>query len=512
MGIVKAYIPPSSSIAARKDNEQTVALATCVGTNDLLGPDEGSTAAHSQGSTPFSGIDAEVVNAEAEISNMDLDGTTLHNLEILANSVDYTVSGSLWSKINFTKTPHGARLLRAWLLRPLFRKSEIERRSEAVQELISGASASALNEARQVLSKCGDIERLLLRVHSMTGATCQDGSEEDRSHPNHRAVYYENAKYTQRKVGDFAKLLNGLREASQIPELFHEIDIQNGMLLKVAKSREAGGCFPTIGEELDWFFNNFDCALAAEGKFEPSKGVDPEYDAACDAIEGIISELQAYKNSTCDDLGGAAKQSWKYANTNPNSKDKYLIELPANISVPEHFIMKGKRGSGHKQINKYRTPEVQQLVLDLESAYEMQRDRKARGMELIFAQFDSKRALWSAVAYATAMLDALGSLAQVGSKPGYVRPVILDCSPTDSPRIKIVQGRHPCVENGVSSTEFIPNDLVLGGNSSDSPAPSVLLLSGPNMGVSTILPFPYPGLTIAYVQFRVKAHSFVKLV
>ena len=439
----------------------------------------------SQDSSPFDPVqDAEAMDCEAEITNMELDGTTLHNLEILTNSVNYTVAGSLWSKINYTKTPHGARLLRAWLLRPLFRKADIERRSEAVQELVSGAAASGLQQARQVLSKCGDIERLLLRVHSMSGVTSGDGSEEDRSHPNHRAVLYEGATYTKRKVGDFAKVLNGLREASQIPELFHGIDIESGLLRKIALPKESGGYFPMIAEDLEWFFDNFDCTEAAEGRFDLNKGADAAYDEACEAIDRVMVELNSYKDDMCAELGAAARKAWKYANVQPDSKDKYLIELPASISVPDDFIMKGKRGSGHKQINKYETPVVQELVLELESAYELQRERKARGMELIFAQFDSKRVLWSAVARATSMLDALGSLAQVASKPGYVRPTILECGPSDSPCLNIVQGRHPCVENILSASEFIPNDLALGGrgNSGDQ-LPSVLLLSGPNMGV-----------------------------
>jgi len=92
--------------------------------------------------TPGNAIAGIVPNTTAEdlINNMSLDGTTLHNLEILTNNVDYKVQGSLWSKINFTKTPHGSRLLRTWLLRPLFRKADIDRRADAVAELKSGAA------------------------------------------------------------------------------------------------------------------------------------------------------------------------------------------------------------------------------------------------------------------------------------------------------------------------------------------------------------------------------------
>ena len=69
---------------------------------------------------------ANAIAAEGQIDHMALDGTTLANLEILYNSHSNTVAGSLWSKINFAKSPHGSRLLKGWLLRPLFRKADID--------------------------------------------------------------------------------------------------------------------------------------------------------------------------------------------------------------------------------------------------------------------------------------------------------------------------------------------------------------------------------------------------
>jgi DNA mismatch repair protein MSH6 len=185
------------------------------------------------------------------------------------------------------------------------------------------------------------------------------------------------------------------------------------------------------------------------------------------------------------ELGPQARSMWKYVNTSKASKDKYLIELPANVRVPEEFHFITKRGSGSKQINKYRTTVTAQLVKELEDCYDILDERKAKGMQLIFAKFDSYRNLWKIVANATAMLDALGSLAITSAKSGYSRPTILDCSPdTGAPSVSVSQGRHPCIESSLNS-DFIPNDLCMGTEARPS---RVLLLSGPNMGgKSTIL-------------------------
>jgi DNA mismatch repair protein MSH6 len=441
------------------------------------------------------GDDSVTYAAEASIDHMALDGVTLSNLEILHNITSGSYQGSLLSKIDATESPHGSRLLRAWLLRPLFRKDDISRRADVVEELAGGSAALAMSEARALLKKTGDIERLLSRVHSMGGV----GGQENRDgvaayHPDERAVLYETDKHTRRKVGDFSKLLNGLRAAAEIPELFENVGIRSPMLEKIVRTTDEGGCFPSdMKDKLDWFFDNFDLQLAATGKFEPSRGMDEEYDAACDAIEDVKRELEAFREEMCSSVlqpRSAARSSWKYINTKEDAKDKYLIELPATINVPNDFYVKAKRGNGPKQVNKYRTPVIEQLVHDLERAIAVKNAGKAAGMKRVFAKFASMRSVWMAAVQASAMLDALGSLAQIAIQPGYSRPLIVDCPPSAKPGIEIIQGRHPCVDTTHSGADFIPNDLFLGSrleSDSEGSEPSVLLLSGPNMGGKSTL-------------------------
>ena len=485
MGSVKAYIPPASS---ETTNTPLMDNLTQGEELDVVPPMTPAGPRPRDPHVEFEGT--EDLGNEADINHMALDGTTLQNLEVLTNAATYTTAGSLWSKINSTKTPHGSRMLRAWLLRPLFCKADIERRGDAVEELVSGGAAVALSEARQVLSKCGDIERLLSRIHSMSGTASQ--TDTGGAHPNERAVLYEGVTHTKRKVGDFSKLLNGLRHTTRIPELFDGVDIKSGLLRKIVFPISKSGCFPEMEEELDWFFDNFDIEQATKGLFEPSRGIDDNYDEACDAVQRIRRELEDYKDEMCSqELRGSSRTSWKYVNIKDDSKDKYLIELPASIRVPENFIIKGKRGSGHKQVNKYRTREVEELVQELETALDVQKDGKARGMQLIFAKFDSKRSLWAAAAQTTAMLDALGSLAEASGRPGFIRPTILSCPPDVQPCIHVVQGRHPCVEITHSGGQFIPNDLTLGRYEEQAEeaqgSERVLLLSGPNMGGKSTL-------------------------
>jgi len=527
MGIVKAYAPPNTGIEA---TEPAASDSSAAETNNT--PSSHLQEMYDEEAQRVEGMDlveeqqqqqqpSTTVNfgtptmddtaayaAEANIDHMALDGTTISNLEILHNITSGSYQGSLLSKIDETQSPHGSRLLRAWLLRPLFRKADIDRRADVVEELAGGSAAVAMEDARRLLKKTGDIERLMSRVHSMGGGGNKGGDNGDEAgagagngghHPDNRAVLYETDKHTRRKVGDFSKLLNGLRAAAEIPELFDNTDIQSPMLAKIIRTTDDGGRFPSeMKEKLDWFFDNFDLQKAAKGEFEPSRGMDDDYDAACDAIEDVQRELEAYKDEMCSSvLQPNARSSWKYINLKEDSKDKYLIELPVSVNVPQDFFVKAKRGKGTKQVNKYRTPVVEELVKELERAIDVKSAGKAAGMKLVFARFDSMRSVWMAATHATAMLDALGSMAQIAVQPGFSRPVIVDCDPSSKPGMEIVQGRHPVVHTTHSGGDFIPNDLVLGGkfesaddgysdNAHDDKS-TVLLLSGPNMGGKSTL-------------------------
>jgi len=496
MGIIKAYVPPDPANSCVENDNVDSSLRELVTQEQQKedGINIESTSVPKSASAPINFAAVEHSAAEeASINYLSLDGTTIANLEILANSHSNTVAGSLWSKINYTKSPFGSRLLRAWLLRPLFRKNEIDRRADAVEELISGGAAASMVEARCALAKCGDLERLLSRVHSMGTA---DGTGH---HPNARAILYEEVTHTKRKVEDFSKLLNGLRAISRIPEMFEGVEIKSDMLNKIVRTRDDDGLFPSnLDKEIDWFFDNFDCRKASQGHFEPARGMDEDYDAACDEIERIKRELEDYKQEMCTNVlrpKHVARSQWKYANTKVDSKDKYLIELPIGVEVPRDFIVKGKRGKGDKQVNKYRTPVVEQLVDELELAFDVMKSGKARGIQLVFAKFDSMRSLWSSAAQASAMLDALGALAQASTAAGFSRPIIMDCPPDSSPFINVKQGRHPCVAFTHSGDDFIPNDLSLGGNKNktdiedleNSDTSRILLLSGPNMGGKSTL-------------------------
>jgi len=210
--------------------------------------------------------------------------------------------------------------------------------------------------------------------------------------------------------------------------------------------------------------------------------MDEEYDRANEEREACLQELYRLEKDYCDEISGA-RGKWKYINIKPDSKDKFMVELPVSVRVPPEFKVKGKRGSGAKQVNKYYTADIEEVVERLNNAYDAEREGRARGLATIFAKFDSYRPLWSIAVQCSCMLDALGSLAEVSSQPGWCRPTILESGGAGTSSISIEKGRHPCVDNVYSGDDFVPNDITLGGQGSAR----VLLLSGPNMGGKSTL-------------------------
>ena len=77
-----------------------------------------------------------------------------------------------------------------------------------------------------------------------------------------------------------------------------------------------------------------------------------------------------------------------------------------------------------------------------------------------------------AAARAAARADVLAALAQLAEERGYRRPTLVE-----EPRLRIVRGRHPVVEQMLLDGPFTPNDAVLA--SADG---RLAILTGPNMG------------------------------
>ncbi len=91
-----------------------------------------------------------------------LDQTTIRNLELVRNVRDLSDENTLISVLDRTLTPMGSRLLRGWLMEPLMDVEAIDRRLDAVEELVSSTAVrSGLGSS---LDQVRDLERLISKA------------------------------------------------------------------------------------------------------------------------------------------------------------------------------------------------------------------------------------------------------------------------------------------------------------------------------------------------------------
>jgi len=93
---------------------------------------------------------------------MQLDQSTLRNLEILKPASELRRSPTLFTTMDHTFTPMGTRLLRQWIVRPLTQLSVIQGRQDAIKELVNQVGDRM--SIRGHLKSIKDLERLNSRI------------------------------------------------------------------------------------------------------------------------------------------------------------------------------------------------------------------------------------------------------------------------------------------------------------------------------------------------------------
>ena len=327
-----------------------------------------------------------------------LDSTTLKNLEIFRNLLGeekYT----LYSTINRCLTPMGSRLLKRWMQRPLKDITEINKRLDAVEELIK--KPLLLDSIRNILRKIKDVERIKTRISL------------GKASPRDLIALGESLKYAQELRLNFESEL--LRDASSDIVGINEI-------IKLIED-SIGGDYP-VGEGVI------------------KEGYDEELDKfrkyARDAKILIAKMEEKERRAT-----GIKSLKIKY-----NDVMGYYIEVSkANLSkVPSHY----KRKQTLKNAERFITEELKDLEYRILSARERIKEIEEKLYKEILDALSEKIRDMERIAKAVAIIDVISALSTWASEMSYTRPVV-----DESLDIIIKNGRHPVVE---LYTDFVPND------------------------------------------------------
>lgn len=375
-----------------------------------------------------------------------LDAVTLKNLEVVEARGENN-KRSLLGVIDFNITGMGSRLLRAWLLRPLIKRSEIQTRLLAVTEL---SEAMMRSKIRLLLKDVSDLERLVGRLNLGT-ATARDLLALNRSLAPTPKI--------NSTLSDAASLL--LQVLAE--NIFELPEIQD--LISRAITDE-----PPL---------NFADSGTIRIGFSPDLDELRNLSASAKQIIAGIEEREKRRT-------GISHLRVKF-----NNLYGYFIEISkSNLSrVPDDY----ERRQTLTNAGRFTTPELKDLEQKVLGAEEKILELETEIFQQVRSRVRQETSRLQSTARALATLDALQSLAENAARRNYVAPVL-----TDGDEIEIKAGRHPIVES-FSAVPFIPNDLLM-NNSTDR----LLIITGPNMGGKSV-----SLRQVALIQILAQIGSFV---
>ena len=365
-------------------------------------------------------------------SCLELDAVSVRNLEL----VEPLFSGesaqtTLFYTLDACCTPMGKRLLRATLLRPSSELSEIDDRLEAVAEATNDLRKR--EGVRRALSGVLDLERLLGRIAL------------DSAGPREVVA-----------LGATLACLPGLWSAAQ--ELFAKrwqqlcggFDGMEDLHEKIAT---------TIVEDPP-------VSLADGGVIRA--GIDAELDELRELSRSGRQALAAIEDRERERTGiGSLKVRF-------NNVFGYYIEVTkANTrAVPADY----ERKQTLVNAERFTTPELKEYETKILTAQERSGEIERRVFAELRRQLLDAAGRMRETARRVAEMDMLACFAHLAALRGWVKPEL-----ETSGRLEFAGARHPVVERRLEESgagRFVPNSVYLDAES----GPSVLLITGPNMG------------------------------
>lgn len=381
-------------------------------------------------------------------NSLVMDGVTLQNLEIFTNSFDGTDKGTLFKLFNKAISPMGKRMMKKWLMHPLLKQKDINKRLDTVESLMSDGNLRDLLES--TFAKLPDLERTLSRVHS-----------------------------GNLKVKDFDKTIQGFEAVVDLLQKMSSHSLEGSLSDYVSSIPKS------LFVDVENWSNAFDREKAVdEGILLPHRGVEPEFDESVDKIKELEDQLE--------DLLKAYKQQFKCSNLQYKDcgKEIYTIEVP--VSASKHIPSNWVQMAANKSTKRYYSDEVRVLARSVAEARELHKVLEEELRTRLCKKFDIHYGTsWMPTVQAIASIDCLLALVRTSESLSfpYCRPTLVDELDHETGAklngfLKFKSLRHPCFNLGTTtSKDFIPNDVELGKD-----CPQLGLLTGANAaGKSTVL-------------------------
>lgn len=356
---------------------------------------------------------------------MLLDLSTKRNLEIYT-SLDNNYEGGLFSVIDRTLTPMGARTLKRWVSNPLIDKEKIKERLDFVQ--IFYENDNLRNKIRTHLANVSDIERLTSKVCSF------------KAIPRELLALKKSLDAIPSIASEITSIGNPLAKRL-ISKLDSHDEIRN--LVQNSIREDAGN---TVGSGT-----------------VIKIGYNQQLDELIDFANNSKEFLKKYQEEE------RTKTNIPSLKIGFNNVFGYYIEVTKTHSnkIPDYF----ERKQTLTNAERYTTPKLKEIetkLLNIE--FEIQQLETN-----LFAEILTKIANYAEQLQITAKiiaeLDCYVNFATIAKENNYCKPII-----TEDFDLEIKNGRHPVVEKNLPIGEkFTPNSTFMNKNS------LIHIITGPNM-------------------------------
>jgi DNA mismatch repair protein MutS len=371
---------------------------------------------------------------------LELDAVSVRNLELVEPlfSSEGPQTTLFWT-LDACCTPMGKRLLRAQLLRPMQSLDAINSRLDAVAEAV--ANLRHREGLRRSMDGILDLERLLSRVSLETAGPREVvalGKTLGRL-PGLRAAVSEFVSANPNsRWGDLATGLDTL-------------DDLNELIVRTLVDE------PPV-------------ALSDGGAIR--EGVDEDLDTVRDLSSNGRQRIASIEERERERTGiGSLKVRF-------NSVFGYYLEVTkANAkSVPADY----ERKQTLVNAERFTTPELKDLEVKILTAQERSGEIERRIFAELRRQMLTNAARIRDTSRVIARIDLLACFAHLAALRAWVRPQV-----DASGLLEFIGGRHPVIERRLEDQgagRFIPNSLHLCSGDTSATEPSLLLITGPNMG------------------------------
>ncbi len=366
---------------------------------------------------------------------MVLDAKSLRHLEIVRPmNPDDPAGPTLLERWDVTVTASGHRTLAFWLQHPLADRTEIDRRQDAVEELVG--RPLELAELRSRLARLPDLGRIASRLASRRIQPAELVALRRALHLL-REVRAQRARWAG-PGGLLDRLIDRLEPP---PRLVERLDA-------------------AVPEEVD-------PAPSEEAKFKA--GFSPELDRLRGEERTALADLDRLEREAVERTG---IRSLKIGY---NQVFGYYFEVGKSHAarVPSDF----RRRQTLAQGERFTSDALEAVELRLRELGERLKATESEVWDRWLAELDESVPALQRIGRQVGEVDVLGSFAHLAVERGYQRPLV-----DESTELVLRDARHPVLDRGLRE-RFVPNDTEL-----DAAEHRMLVLTGPNMsGKSTYM-------------------------